>query len=63
MGDYIVHRARFFNYQPKAVQSMSYDDAAKKLAISRFDYLLFTPSKSIPSQVVESVNLILKIRQ
>lgn len=36
MGDYIVHRARFFNYQPKAVQSMSYDDATKKLAISRF---------------------------
>lgn len=36
MGDYIVHRARFFDFQPKAVQSMSYDDNFKKLAISRF---------------------------
>lgn len=37
MGDYIVHRARFFDYQPKAIQSMNYDDAIKKLAISRSD--------------------------
>lgn len=40
MGDYIVHRARFFNYQPKTVQSMSYDDTIKKLAISRFIFKL-----------------------
>jgi hypothetical protein len=37
MGDYIVHRARFFDYQPKAIQSMSYDEMLKKLAISRSD--------------------------
>ena len=36
MGDFIVHRARFFDYQPKAIQSMSYDEILKKLAISRF---------------------------
>ena len=36
MGDFVVHRARFFNYQPRAVQSMSYDDIFKKLAISRY---------------------------
>ena len=36
MGDFIVHRARFFDYQPKAIQSMSYDDNFKKLAISRY---------------------------
>ena len=46
MGDYIVHRARFFNYQPKTVQSMSYDDTIKKLAISRFFYTVNLPSKS-----------------
>ncbi|CAF1082223.1 unnamed protein product [Brachionus calyciflorus] len=37
MGDYVVHRARFFDYQPKAIQSMNYDDTTKKLAISRSD--------------------------
>jgi U3 small nucleolar RNA-associated protein 4 len=37
MGDYVVHRARFFDFQPKAIQSMSYDDNLKKLAISRSD--------------------------
>ena len=37
MGDYVVHRARFFEYQPQAIQSMSYDDTIKKLAISRSD--------------------------
>ncbi|RNA01589.1 Cirhin [Brachionus plicatilis] len=37
MGDYIVHRARFFDYQPKAIQSMNYDETVKKLAISRSD--------------------------
>ena len=37
MGDYIVHRARFFEFQPKAIQSMSFDDNLKKLAISRSD--------------------------
>ncbi len=35
MGEYIVHRARFFEFQPKAIQSMSFDDNLKKLAISR----------------------------
>ena len=33
MGDYVVHRARFFEFQPKAIQSMSYDDNLKKLAV------------------------------
>jgi U3 small nucleolar RNA-associated protein 4 len=37
MGDYEVHRARFFEFLPKAVQSMSYDDIYKKIAISRSD--------------------------
>jgi len=37
MGDFIVHRARFFEYQPKAIQSMSFDDIDKKIAISRSD--------------------------
>jgi U3 small nucleolar RNA-associated protein 4 len=37
MGEFEVHRARFFEFQPKAIQSMSYDDIFKKLAISRSD--------------------------
>ena len=37
MGEFIVHRARFFEFQPKAIQSMSYDEIGKKLAISRSD--------------------------
>lgn len=36
MADYMVHRVRFFDYQPKAVQSLAADDALKKLAISRY---------------------------
>lgn len=37
MGEFIVHRARFFEFQPKAIQSMSFDDNLKKLAVSRSD--------------------------
>lgn len=37
MSEYEVHRARFFEYEPKAIQSMSYDDINKKIAISRSD--------------------------
>jgi hypothetical protein len=36
MAEFMLHRVRFFDYQPKAVQSIAADDALKKLAISRY---------------------------
>lgn len=37
MGEFIVHRSRFYDFKAKAVQSISYDDTIKKLAISKSD--------------------------
>jgi hypothetical protein len=59
MGDYIVHRARFFDYQPKAIQSMSYDEMLKKLAISRSDNTI--EIWCTQNEYLESVNFILKL--
>ncbi len=59
MGDYIVHRARFFNYQPRAIQSMSYDDINKKLAISRSDNTIeiwCSTSECLESVIVPSAD-------
>ncbi len=41
MAEFMVHRVRFFDYQPKSIQSLSADDSLKKLAISRFEYYYF----------------------
>jgi U3 small nucleolar RNA-associated protein 4 len=37
MGEFIVHRSRFYDFKAKSVQSISYDDTLKKIAISKSD--------------------------
>ncbi|KAM9301508.1 U3 small nucleolar RNA-associated protein 4 homolog [Gastrophryne carolinensis] len=37
MGEFKVHRVRFFNYIPSGVQSLSYSEQTEKLAVARKD--------------------------
>ena len=35
MGEFRVHRVRFFDYVPHAIQCMAYNEGTQKLALSR----------------------------
>ncbi|XP_014675622.1 PREDICTED: cirhin-like [Priapulus caudatus] len=37
MSDFRVHRVRFFQYTPQAIQVIAFDDSEKKLAVGRAD--------------------------
>lgn len=37
MGEFTVHNVRFYDFEPKSIQCMSYEDESNRLALSRAD--------------------------
>ncbi|XP_042239160.1 U3 small nucleolar RNA-associated protein 4 homolog [Homarus americanus] len=37
MGEYTIHNVRFYDFEPKAIQCMTYEDETNRLALSRAD--------------------------